>query len=284
MASAEGKKKSGGSSVDLGSIGGLVLALGGILGGLILDKGKLGDVEQVTAAMVVLGGTIGAVLIATPLSTVIAAAGSFVSVFMEKKQPVAETIENLVAYATKARKEGIVSLEQDASAISDPFLQKALNLAVDGKEITQIRAVMELEMDLVEHRGEAVAKVFEAAGGFAPTIGIIGAVLGLMQVMKNLANIDEVGKGIASAFVATVYGVGVANLFFLPAASKLKARLKKEMQLRELMLEGVLAIAEGLNPKLIRTKLDAYLPPARAGKQKAGGEKVPNARTAEAEG
>jgi chemotaxis protein MotA len=125
--------------------------------------------------------------------------------------------------------------------------------------MSQIRSIMELEIEIVEQRGEAEAKAFETAGGYSPTIGIIGAVLGLMQVMKNLANIDEVGRGIAAAFVATVYGVGAANLFFLPAGGKLRARVHAEVQLRELTLQGVLAIVEGLNPKLIRTRLDAYL-------------------------
>jgi chemotaxis protein MotA len=133
-----------------------------------------------------------------------------------------------------------------------------LNLAVDGIDLNQIRSIMELEITLVEQDGDAEAKVFDSAGGYAPTIGIIGAVLGLMQVMKNLANIDEVGRGIAVAFVATVYGVGCANILFLPAASKLRARVKDEVRRRELMLEGVLSIVEGLNPKLIATKLEAY--------------------------
>jgi chemotaxis protein MotA len=162
-------------------------------------------------------------------------------------------------------------------------LRKALNLAVDGMEMSQIRGIMELEIELMEQRGEAEAKVFETAGGYSPTIGIIGAVLGLMQVMKNLANIDEVGRGIAAAFVATVYGVAAANLFFLPAGGKLKARLRAEVQLRELMLLGVLAIVEGLNPKLIRTKLDAYVVQPAA-KGKAVRERQPAAQTAAAEG
>jgi chemotaxis protein MotA len=141
---------------------------------------------------------------------------------------------------------------------------------------------MELDIRLMEHEGEQEAKVFEAAGGYAPTIGIIGAVLGLIQVMKNLANIDEVGRGIAVAFVATVYGVGAANLFFLPAAGKLKARVHHAVQMREMMLEGVLAVAEGMNPKLIRTKLESYAhgKPGKAPKQEAA--KQPNAAVAEA--
>ncbi len=268
------------SRPDLASIGGILLALGGIIGGLILDGGKVSDIKQVTAAMVVLGGTIGAVMITTPLGVLIGAAKSIGSIFFEKAQPMAQIMEDIVGYATQARKQGIVSLEQQAATIQDPFLKKALNLAVDGMEMSQIRSIMELEIGLVEQRGEAEAKAFEAAGGYAPTIGIIGAVMGLMQVMKNLANIDEVGKGIASAFVATVYGVGVANLFFLPAAGKLKARLANSVQLREMMLDGVLAIVEGLNPKLIRTKLDAYVvrpagKKSAAKKPSGAGEAVP---------
>lgn len=247
------------SRPDLASIGGLVLALGGISAGLIIDGGKVSDVKQLSAALVVFGGTIGAVMVTTPLHVLMGAARKLVSIFLDKAPPVDATLEELIEYAGQARKQGIVSLEQAASGIQDPFLKKALNLAVDGMDLNQIRTVMELEIDLMEQRGEAEVKAFEAAGGYAPTIGIIGAVLGLMQVMKNLANIDEVGRGIASAFVATVYGVGCANLFFLPAAGKLRSRLRASVELRELMMEGVLAIVEGLNPKLIRTKLDAYI-------------------------
>jgi chemotaxis protein MotA len=154
-------------------------------------------------------------------------------------------------------------LEDEIASIPDPFLRKALNLAVDGADLQELRRMMELELSLEEQRGEAEARVYEAAGGYAPTIGIIGAVLGLIQVMKHLANIDEVGRGIAVAFVATVYGVASANIFFLPAGSKLRSRMHAAIQMRELMLEGVLGIAEGLNPKLIRIKLEAYADPAQ---------------------
>ena len=229
------------------------------MGGLVMDGGKVADVKQVTAAMIVFGGTLGAVMLTTPLEVLIGAARRIGSIFFEKTQPVTQSIETIIRYATQARKQGILSLEQEAAKIEDPFLRKALNLAIDGLEMSQIRSIMELEIEIVEQRGEAEAKAFETAGGYSPTIGIIGAVLGLMQVMKNLANIDEVGRGIAAAFVATVYGVGAANLFFLPAGGKLRARVHAEVQLRELTLQGVLAIVEGLNPKLIRTRLDAYL-------------------------
>jgi chemotaxis protein MotA len=258
MATPQPKKTASGHP-DLGSIGGVVVAVGGILGGMILDGGKVTELKQVNAFMIVIGGTVGAVMLTTPLEVLIGAIKKLGSIFFEKAQPVAQTIDEIVGYATQARKQGIVSLEQEAAKIGDPFLRKALNLAVDGMEMNQIRSIMELELELMEQRGEAEAKVFESAGGYSPTMGIVGAVLGLMQVMKNLANIDEVGRGIAAAFVATVYGLIAANIFFLPAGGKLKARLHREVQLRELMLQGVLAIVEGLNPKLIRTRLDAYL-------------------------
>ena len=249
---------SGSTRPDLATLGGLVLAVGGILTGLMMDGGKIRDVAQISAAMIVLGGTLGAVMVTTPLAVLLRAAKRLGMVFFDRKQSLAATIEDIIGYATQARKQGIVSLEQQAGAITDPFLRKALNLAVDGIDLDQIRSIMELEITLVEQDGDAEAKVFESAGGYAPTIGIIGAVLGLMQVMKNLANIDEVGRGIAVAFVATVYGVASANIFFLPAAGKLHARVKDEVRRRELLLEGVLSIVEGLNPKLISTKLEAY--------------------------
>jgi len=179
-------------------------------------------------------------------------------VFVDRAPQPQDAITEIISFAAKARKHGIVSLEQDADNVPDEFLRKALNLAVDGTDLNELRKMMELEVVVEEHCAEEEAKVFESAGGYAPTIGIIGAVLGLIQVMKHLENIDEVGRGIAVAFVATVYGVGSANLFFLPAANKLRARAHRATQIKELMLEGVVAIVEGLNPKLIRTKLEAY--------------------------
>jgi chemotaxis protein MotA len=280
----KGKKaKSGGTRPDLASIGGLVLAVGGILAGLMMDGGKMKDVQQFSAALIVLGGTIGAVMITTPLKVLLGAVGRLGSVFLETARSPEALIEEIIGYATQARKQGIVSLETQAASISDPFLRKALNLAIDGIDLNQLRSIMELEIGLQEHHGEAEAKVFEAAGGYSPTVGIIGAVLGLMQVMKNLANIEEVGHGIATAFVATVYGVAVANLFFLPAANKLKARVKEQVQLRELALEGVLSLVEGLNPKLIRTKLEAYAP-HKAAPKKEKAQAAPAAKPVSAEG
>ncbi len=243
---------------DFATIGGLVLALGGIVGGLLLEGGKIKDVAQITAAVIVFGGTFGAVMVTTPHHVLTRALRKLHLVFVDRAPQPGDAIEEIISFAGKARRHGIVSLEQDAENVPDPFLRKALNLAVDGTDLDDIRKMMELEVAAEEHRGEDEAKVFEAAGGYAPTVGIIGAVLGLIQVMKHLENIDEVGRGIAVAFVATIYGVGSANLFFLPAANKLRSRAQRATQIRELMLEGVISIVEGLNPKLIRTKLEAY--------------------------
>jgi chemotaxis protein MotA len=251
---------------DIASIGGLVVALGGILGGLVLDKGKISDVTQITAAIIVLGGTLGAVMVTSSMAALIGAAKGLKNVFFEEVVHPEVAIDEIIGYATKARKSSIISLEEDLDHVSDPFLRKALTLAVDGTDLHELRKMMELELFQSEKLAESDAKVFEAAGGYAPTIGIIGAVMGLIQVMKHLENIDEVGKGIAVAFVATVYGVASANLFFLPAANKLKSRSQQKVLLKELLLEGVGSILEGMNPKLIRVKLEAFA-------QSSGGKK-----------
>jgi chemotaxis protein MotA len=245
---------------DFATIGGLVLATVGIVGGLILEGGELKDISQVTAAIIVLGGTIGAVLINTPLATFLGAIKRMGGVFIERSTSIEALIDQLVGYATRARKAGIVSLEQEAAQIEDPYLRKALNLAVDGTDIAEIRKMLEIQIEMDEHHAESEAKVFESAGGYAPTIGIIGAVMGLIQVMKNLSDIDKVGHGIAVAFVATVYGVAVANIFFLPVANKIKARAHAESQVKEMILEGVIGIVEGMNPKLVQSKLEAWAP------------------------
>jgi len=275
------KSKAGKSKIDLASVLGLVGGIGAIITGMMMEGGKLADILQVTAAIIVLGGTLGAVMVTTPLSILLGAAKKLGGVFFEKSHSSADIIEEIISYASKARRSSIVSLESDLDNIHDPFLRKALTLAVDGTDLNAIRGIMELDIALEEKANEAEAKVYEAAGGYAPTIGIIGAVLGLIQVMKHLENIDEVGRGIAVAFVATVYGVGFANLFFLPAGNKLKARAHAILHSKELMLEGVCSIVEGLNPKLIRVKLEAFArEKASKEKAKAGEQAAPAAAAA----
>jgi chemotaxis protein MotA len=262
-------RKSGGLRIDFATILGIGLALAGIIGGLILEKGSINDVAQVSAAIIVLGGTFGAVLVTNPLPVVLRAFKGVGSVFFERAGAAPAIVDSLIQYATKARKNGIVSLEAEAAEISDPFLRKALNLAVDGTDLQELRKMMEVDIALSEQAAEAEAKVWEAAGGYAPTIGIIGAVMGLIQVMKHLEDIKEVGAGIAVAFVATVYGVGSANIFFLPASNKLRARIREATLIKDMTLEGVVGIVEGLNPTLIRMKLETYLQDTgKPGKQK----------------
>jgi chemotaxis protein MotA len=254
--------------MDLASIGGIVLALGAILGAMLMEGGSIGQVSQLTAAMIVIGGTAGAVMVQFPLDIFIAALKGVMGVFLHKGAEADAVLAQLVEFANKARKSGIVSLDADLPSVKDPFMKQGLMLAVDGTESSEVRKIMQLEIDNKSEMEEKIPQVFEAAGGFAPTVGIIGAVLGLIQVMQHLDNIDEVGKGIAVAFVATIYGVALSNLFCLPAAGKLKIRHKEHVMMQEMMLEGVISILEGLNPRMIETKLKTYL--AHAGEAKEG--------------
>ena len=244
--------------MDKSSFGGLFVALGGILLGLILEGGKLGQVLQPTAALIVFGGTLGAVMLQFPLRVVVVAFRRLSQVFFDRSRDPQIIIHEIVGYAHQARKNGIVSLDDNLNDVSDPFLKKSLQLAVDGTEPQEIRKMMELELDNQSEHEEHIPRVFESAGGFSPTVGIIGAVLGLIQVMQHLDDISEVGRGIAVAFVATIYGVGAANLFFLPVAGKIKLRVRQEQVRREMMLEGVISILEGMNPRMIETKLLAF--------------------------
>ncbi len=249
--------------LDKASFGGIVLALGGILAGLLLEGGNLGQILQPTAAMIVFGGTLGAVMLQFPLSTILLAARQLGSVFISPEKNALAAIEQLVGYAQKARREGIVALDAELPNLEDPFLKRSLMLAVDGTEPQELRKMMELELDNQAEYEEQIPQVFESAGGFAPTVGIIGAVLGLIQVMQHLDKIDEVGRGIAVAFVATIYGVASANLLYLPIAGKMKLRIREEQIMREMKLEGVASILEGMNPRMLETKLLGFLVEAK---------------------
>lgn len=242
-------------SLDKASLGGIILALGGILAGLLLEGGNLGQILQPTAAMIVFGGTLGAVLLQFPLPVVIHALRRLSTVFVNPERNQPEATRRLLHFAQRARREGIVALDSELPEIEDPFLRRALMMAVDGTEPQELRKIMELELDNHAEYEEQVPQVFESAGGFAPTVGIIGAVLGLIQVMQHLDKIDEVGRGIAVAFVATIYGVASANLLYLPIAGKMKLRIREEQILREMTLEGVASILEGMNPRMLETKL-----------------------------
>jgi chemotaxis protein MotA len=245
--------------VDKSTLGGVGLAVAGIAVGLYLDGGKVGQLLQPTAALIVFGGTLGAVMVQFPFSVVKQAFGQLKAVFIGEKDPAAQLIEDLTRYSVRARRNGLMSLDAELESIQDPFLKKAMTLAVDGTHASELRHRMEFEMDTEADREDLIPKVYEAAGGFAPTIGIIGAVIGLIQVMQRLENINEVGKGIAVAFVATVYGVGSANIFFLPCAGRIKILMRRKQVLRELMLDGVISIVDKVNPRVFESKFATYL-------------------------
>ena len=246
------------TQLDFATIGGLAVALAGILGGLVLEDGRIQDVAQITAAMIVMGGTFGAVLVTTPMRVAIRGLRAFGRLIFAPVHAPRNLVETLIKLAMSARRDGLSSLETEAAALPDPFVRKGMMLAVDGADLQEIRHILEIEIGVMEQSGEAEAKVWEAAGGYAPTVGIIGAVMGLIQVMKHLEDLKAVGHGIAVAFVATVYGVASANLLFLPAAGKLRAHLHAATMLREMAIEGIAAIVQGLNPTLIRLKLESY--------------------------
>ena len=249
--------------MDKGSIGGVILAIVGIIAGLLIEGGKISQILQPTAALIVFGGTMGAVLVQFPIATVASAVRSMAHVFVARRKQNETLIQILTSFANKARRTGVVSLDADLAGIADPFLKQSLMLAVDGTEPAELRKIMRVALDCASEREERLPLVFEAAGGFSPTIGILGAVLGLIQVMQHLDNIEEVGRGIAVAFVATIYGVGVANLFLLPFAGRIRLHLREEQQRREMMLEGVTSILEGMNPRMLALKLSGFLKNAR---------------------
>lgn len=245
--------------MDFATIIGLVLAIGAILWGQHLEGGHVGSLLQETAAIIVIGGTFGACMVQFPLSVLISSFKAVGKAFFAPKVNNKDIIAEIIKFAHKARRQGIISLESETESASDPFLKKALNMAVDGIEPKMLRETMEMEMTNMEEEGEHPIKFWEAAGGYSPTIGIIGAVLGLIHVMENLTDPSKLGGGIAVAFVATIYGVTLANVVYLPIAGKLKMRQRAEMVAKEIILVGVISILEGENPRLIEDKLKSFL-------------------------
>ena len=234
------------------------MGFGAVIGGAALEGLHLNALVQPTAALIVLGGTFGAAFISFPLDIVI---GAFKDV---KKLLVTspkndDLIVEICGYAAKARKNGIIALEQDAQNHKDRFMKKAISLSVDGVEPKDIRELMEIDLDASEEHAKMSAEFFEAAGGYAPTIGIIGAVLGLIHVMSNLEDTSKLGAGIAVAFVATIYGLMTANIVCLPAATKIKHRIKDESVRKEIIIAGIVAIQNGENPRFIEERLKSYL-------------------------
>lgn len=245
--------------MNKGTFAGIGIALAGIAAGMVLEHGQLGQVLQPTAALIVFGGTFGAVLVQFPSSIVFEAVKHLKGVFIHSNDPAPLLLEELTRYASRARRNGMISLDAELELIANPFMRKALTLAVDGTHPVELRQTMELEMEKQADHEDLIPRVFEAAGGFAPTIGILGAVIGLIQVMQRLENINEVGKGIAVAFVATIYGVGSANIFFLPIAGRVKQLMHRKQVLREMIVDGIVCIVERSSPRVLESKLSVYL-------------------------
>lgn len=245
--------------MDVLSLIGVVLAFVAIVGGNYLEGGHVGALLNGPAALIVIGGTLGAAFLQAPMDVLKRAMVILQWIFFPPRIDLLGGIERVVGWSMTARKEGLLGLEPVADAEVDAYARKGLQLLVDGAEPEAIRSILEVDLYTQESRDIQAAKVFESMGGYAPTVGIIGAVMGLIHVMGNLANPSMLGSGIAVAFVATIYGVGFANLLMLPIANKLKAIAVRQSSYREMLLEGILSIAEGENPRSIELKLQGFM-------------------------
>lgn len=244
--------------MDIASFIGIILGFGAILGGNLLEGGHTSSLLQATAALIVLGGTIGAVFVSNELSDIKIGLQYAVKCFFDSHADMEEDIREVLMCASIAKKESILALEKKLSSIKNPFLSDALATIIDGIDPATVRDIFETRMQQEEDTIAAGAKIWTDAGGYAPTIGIIGAVLGLIHVMNNLSDPTKLGPGIAVAFVATVYGVGAANLLFLPMGSKIKKKAHHRVKELQPLLEGAIMIGAGMNPKIIERKLEAY--------------------------
>lgn len=245
--------------MDILSIIGVILAFVAILGGNYLEGGHAAALINGPAALIVFGGTLGAAFIQTPLKVFKRALVILRWIFVPPSNRLQEGISQVIEWSTIARKEGLLGLEQIAELERDIFARKGLQLLVDGSEPEALRSILEVDLLTRENHDLMAAKVYESMGGYSPTIGIIGAVMGLIHVMGNLADPSMLGTGIAVAFVATIYGVALANLFLLPVANKLKSVVLQQSRYREMLVEGLLSIAEGENPRSIEMKLEGFL-------------------------
>jgi chemotaxis protein MotA len=246
--------------MDILSILGIILSVVAIIGGQHLEGGHLSSIIQGTAFLIVMGGTFGAVMLQFPLPIFLKALSSVGMIFGNVHVDMKGIIAKVVELSNVSRKQGLLALEGQMKNITDPFMAKGVQLVVDGTEPPKIREILEVELGVLEDEYTTSGKVYEALGGYAPCVGIIGAVLGLIHVMENLADPSALGSGIAVAFVATVYGVGAANLFFLPMGNKIKLKAKDLIAAKLMVVEGLLSVAQGENPRMIEEKLSGFLP------------------------
>lgn len=245
--------------MDILSIIGIVVGVGAILLGQYLDGGHVATLINGPALIIVLGGSLGAIMLQSPLAVFLRAMKLSVWVFKPPQLAMDESIKRIVKWSDVARRNGLLGLENLISDEPDPFIRRGIQMLVDGNEPEAIRANMEIDLFSKERFDLQAAKVFEAMGAYAPTIGIIGAVLGLIHVMGNLADPTKLGSGIAVAFVATVYGVAMANLLFIPVGNKIKSVIQEESQFKEMLIEGIVSIAEGDNPRIIQSRLYGFI-------------------------
>lgn len=245
--------------MDKISIAGLLLGLVAIIGGQILEGGHVGSLVQPTALLIVLGGTLGAVLLQSPFHVFKRGLKMTKWVWVPPVIEQKRTIDQILNWSQLSRREGLLALENFIPGIKDEFTRKGLQLLVDGADPERIRELLEVDIDTFEDEWRQSAKIWESAGGYSPTIGILGAVMGLIHVMENLSDPTRLGPGIAVAFVATIYGVGLANLIYLPIAGKLKYYISRMVASREMMIDGLVGIALGDNPRIIESRLKGYL-------------------------
>lgn len=245
--------------MDKISLVGLTLGIAAIVIGQVLEGGHLSSLFQPTAFIIVIGGTLGAVMLQSPLRTFVHGMRMVRWVFVPPAPAFEGIIDQVAHWGQVARKDGLLSLENQIDALSDPFMRKGLQLLVDGIEPNRLREVLEVEIGVWENQMKMSARIWEAAGGYAPTIGILGAVMGLIHVMENLSDPSRLGAGIAVAFVATIYGVGFANLVFLPIAKKLGAHIVILTTQREMFVDGLVGIANGDNPRIIASRMHGYV-------------------------
>jgi chemotaxis protein MotA len=245
--------------MDKISVLGLLLGVAAIIGGQVLEGGHVGSLSQPTALLIVLGGTIGAVMLQSPYATFMRGVRMMRWVWYPPVVDNQQLIKQLSNWSQVSRREGLLALENVINQLKDDFTRKGLQLLVDGAEPERLREVLEVEINTYENEMKQSARIWEAAGGYAPTVGILGAVLGLIQVMENLSEPAKLGAGIAVAFVATIYGVGLANLVFLPMANKLKAHINRLVLQREMIVDGLVGIANGDNPRIIESRLQGYI-------------------------
>ena len=258
--------------MELTTVFGVIFGLFSLITGFLMEGGHAGALLSPAAALIVFGGTIGATVVSFSLTELKTVPKLLRVTLFQKLLNELALIEQLVSLADKVRREGLLYLENELPNVEDDFMRKGIQLVVDGTDPELVRQIMETELYSVQERHQTGALIFDTAGGYAPTMGIIGTVMGLVHVLGNLTNPEELGPSIALAFLATLYGVGSANVFWLPLGAKLKTLSKKEVLLREIMLEGIMSIQAGYNPVLIRERLTAFLKPRKGGSDSAASD------------